>query len=100
MRAEQSQQLVLLRRQLGLLLTNGQQLLLCIEDEVANMNVYLPTGLHDSYINLIKQHLAPVVVKYGRFVPDCQPHYDEVLGVNLSSDNQYAKRYDNEIQDN
>lgn len=70
------------------------------EEEVANMYVGIPPGAQDSYIDLIKQHLAPVVVKYGRFVPDCQPHYDEVLGVNLSSDNQYAKRYDSEIKDN
>jgi hypothetical protein len=34
-----------------------------------------------------------IVVKYGRFRPNQLPHYDEVLGVNLASDNQYAKRY-------
>ena len=34
-----------------------------------------------------------IIVKYGRFIPDQKPHYDEVLGVNLASDNQYAKRY-------
>ena len=33
-----------------------------------------------------------VVVKYGRFIPDQQPHFDPVLGVNLASDNQYAER--------
>lgn len=70
------------------------------EDEVANMYVGLQPGAQESYLNLIKQHLAPAVVKYGRFIPDGQPHYDEVLGVNLSSDNQYAKRYDSEIKDN
>lgn len=34
-----------------------------------------------------------IVIKYGRFRPDQLPHYDEVLGVRLASDNQYAKRY-------
>jgi hypothetical protein len=34
-----------------------------------------------------------IVIKYGRFRPDQTPHYDEVLGVNLVSDNQYARRY-------
>ena len=34
-----------------------------------------------------------IIVKFGRFIPDQKPHYDEVLGVNLASDNQYAKRY-------
>lgn len=33
-----------------------------------------------------------ITVKFGRFVPDQQPHFDEVLGVNLASDNQYAVR--------
>lgn len=34
-----------------------------------------------------------IVIKYGRFRPNQAPHYDEVLGVNLVSDNQYARRY-------
>lgn len=33
-----------------------------------------------------------VIIKYGRYIPDQTPHYDEVLGVNLASDNQYAER--------
>ena len=32
-----------------------------------------------------------VIIKYGRYVPDQQPHFDEVLGVELASDNQYAE---------
>ena len=35
-----------------------------------------------------------IIIKYGRFRPNQTPHYDEVLGVNLISDNQYARRYD------
>lgn len=31
-----------------------------------------------------------IIVKYGRYVPGQEPHFDEVLGVNLASDNQYA----------
>jgi hypothetical protein len=34
----------------------------------------------------------PIVIKFGRFIPNQQPHYDEVLGVKLASDNQYAER--------
>ena len=33
-----------------------------------------------------------IIVKYGRFVPNQEKHYDEVLGVYLASDNQYAER--------
>ena len=35
-----------------------------------------------------------IIIKYGRFRPNQTPHYDEILGVNLVSDNQYARRYD------
>ena len=38
------------------------------------------------------QQYGPIVIKFGRFVPNQQPHYDEVLGVKLASDNQYGKR--------
>lgn len=34
-----------------------------------------------------------IVVKFGRFVPHQTPHYDDVLGVKLASDNQYAERF-------
>ena len=33
-----------------------------------------------------------IIIKYGRYIPNQAPHYDEVLGVNLASDNQYAER--------
>lgn len=32
-----------------------------------------------------------IVVKYGRFIPNQERHYDEVLGVYLASDNQFAE---------
>lgn len=31
-----------------------------------------------------------VIVKFGRFIPDQASHYDDILGVNLASDNQYG----------
>ena len=33
-----------------------------------------------------------IIIKFGRYIKDQQPHFDEVLGVNLASDNQYAKK--------
>lgn len=33
-----------------------------------------------------------IVIKFGRFVPDSTKRYDDVLGVTLVSDNQYAER--------
>lgn len=35
-----------------------------------------------------------IYFKFGRFIPNQQPHYDEVLGVNLASDNQYGVYYE------
>lgn len=33
-----------------------------------------------------------IIVKFGRFLPNQLSHFDEVLGVNLGSSNQYAKQ--------
>lgn len=32
-----------------------------------------------------------IIVKFGRFIPNNTPRFDEVLGITLASDNQYAK---------
>jgi hypothetical protein len=31
-----------------------------------------------------------IIIKYGRFIPDSESKFDKVLGVTLSSENQYA----------
>lgn len=33
-----------------------------------------------------------IIVKFGRFMPNQQKHYDDILGVYLASDNQYGER--------
>ena len=33
-----------------------------------------------------------VIIKFGRYKPNQEKHFDDVLGVNLASDNQYAKK--------
>ena len=38
------------------------------------------------------KHYPNIYVKFGRFVPGQTPHFDEVLGVKLASDNQYGKK--------
>ena len=38
------------------------------------------------------KHYPNIYIKFGRFVPNQEPHYDEVLGVKLASDNQYGKK--------
>jgi organic radical activating enzyme len=60
----------------------------CTEDDIV---IY--TGYYNYEIVDMLQKLSQyknIVVKFGRYIPDQQLHYDEVLGVNLASDNQYA----------
>ena len=44
----------------------------------------------DAY-KILKQY-PNIIIKFGRFIPNQEPHYDEVLGVKLASNNQYARR--------
>lgn len=53
------------------------------------------TGYYPSEIPAIITQLKKyknVVVKFGRFIPDRPKRYDDILGVTLISDNQYAER--------
>lgn len=34
------------------------------------------------------QSLKNIILKTGRFIPNHKPHFDEILGINLASDNQ------------
>lgn len=33
-----------------------------------------------------------IIIKFGRFIPNQEKHYDEILGIELASPNQYARR--------
>lgn len=53
------------------------------------------TGYYPSEIKYEIEELERcenIVIKYGRFTPNQEKHYDEVLGVWLASNNQYAER--------
>lgn len=52
-------------------------------------------------LSMIQNLLAydNIIIKFGRFKPNQQSHYDAVLGVNLASDNQYAKAFRRETID-
>lgn len=45
----------------------------------------------EAYIDELKV-FPNIIIKFGRYIPGCEKHYDEVLGVYLASDNQYAER--------
>ena len=40
------------------------------------------------HIRCLKANFTNIIVKFGRYIPNQQPHYDEVLGIMLASDNQ------------
>lgn len=42
-------------------------------------------------INILKSY-PNIIVKFGRYIPNQNPHFDDILGVDLASDNQYAKK--------
>lgn len=51
---------------------------------------YYPEEI-DKEIKLLRR-FGNIVIKFGRYIPDRQSRYDDVLGINLSSDNQFAKQ--------
>lgn len=44
-----------------------------------------------SYIEELKQ-FKNIIIKFGRFIPNQEKHYDEVLQVTLASPNQYGEK--------
>lgn len=60
------------------------------EDDVVIYTGFYKEEIQDK-IEQLKQ-FPNIVIKFGRFMPNQQPHYDEVLGVKLASNNQYAER--------
>lgn len=46
----------------------------------------------EALVERLKENFNNIVIKFGRYIPDQQSRYDEVLGVTLVSDNQYGER--------
>lgn len=61
----------------------------------SNDPIIIYTGYEPEEIDYAIQHLklfSNIIIKFGRFIPDQESHYDEILGVNLASPNQRAER--------
>ena len=59
-----------------------------------NDTIVIYTGYNKSEVSYQISELMRfnnIVMKYGRFVPNQQKHFDDVLGVYLASDNQFAE---------
>lgn len=63
--------------------------------EQSNDDIVIYTGYTEEEIQKqIKQlkSFKNIIIKFGRFIPNQEKHYDEILGVELASPNQYARR--------
>ena len=75
-----------------------EDLLICINTfrEKTQDDIVIYTGYTEEeayfWTMFLKGLYDKIIIKYGRYIPNQQSHFDEVLGVYLASDNQYAKR--------
>lgn len=60
------------------------------QDDIVIYTGYKEEELYNELLYL--SSFSNIIIKFGRFVPYQEKHYDEVLGVNLASANQYAVR--------
>lgn len=51
---------------------------------------YYPFEIADKITELKK--MTNIIIKYGRYIPNKTSRYDEILGLTLISDNQYAEK--------
>ena len=59
-------------------------------DDVVIYTGYYPDEIKDA-LDVLKG-FKNIIIKFGRYIPNRQSRYDEILGVTLASDNQYAER--------
>ena len=59
------------------------------QDDIVIYTGYYKEEITDK-INILRRY-SNIVIKFGRFLPNQKKHYDEILGVELSSPNQYAE---------
>ena len=63
--------------------------------EKSDDDIVIYTGYYPEEIEKQLYYLSfydNIIVKFGRFIPDRQSKFDEVLGVTLASDNQFSKK--------
>ena len=60
------------------------------QDDIVVYTGYYPDEIPDKVAAL--SEYPNIVIKFGRYVPNKPSRYDDVLGVTLASDNQFAKR--------
>lgn len=65
------------------------------EDFGCHDDVVIYTGYYPDEVSTILDRLREfdnIIVKFGRYIPNMKPRFDDVLGVWLASNNQYVER--------
>ena len=60
------------------------------DDDIVIYTGYKYEEIKDK-INILKK-FNNIIIKFGRYIPNSSKRYDDVLGIYLSSENQYALR--------
>lgn len=60
------------------------------EDEFVIYTGYYPEEI-EGYVYFLKM-FKNIIIKFGRYIPNRNNKYDEILGVTLASDNQFARK--------
>ena len=61
-----------------------------IKDDIVIYTGYNKDEIENQLIEL--KQFPNIIIKLGRYIPNSESHYDEILGVKLASPNQYAER--------
>ena len=67
--------------------------------EYNNDDIVIYTGYNKDEVSKYIKELSVypnIIIKFGRYIPKQDGHYDDVLGVHLISNNQYAERISND----
>lgn len=61
------------------------------QDDIVLYTGYTETEISEHILRL-RADFTNIICKFGRYIPNQQPHYDEILGVMLASNNQKGVR--------
>ena len=59
-------------------------------DDIVIYTGYREEEIEDK-LSILRQ-IPNIIIKFGRFIPNREKRYDKILGLQLASDNQYARR--------
>ena len=62
------------------------------DDDIVIYTGYTEKELDIWLCKIIARGYKNIIIKFGRYIPDQPYHFDSVLGVQLASPNQYAKK--------